>query len=65
MHRRMRRVERLRLLGHHLKSTAGDAGLADIAHLATALEDAGTAGSLKDTQTAARTLQAWITMTQE
>lgn len=58
-------VERLRLLGHHLKSTAGDAGLADIAHLATALEDAGTAGSLKDTQTAARTLQAWITMTQE
>jgi CheY-like chemotaxis protein len=57
-------VERLRLLGHHLKSTAADAGLADIAHLATALEDAGTGGSLKDTQTAARTLQAWITMTQ-
>jgi len=57
-------VERLRLLGQHLKSTAADTGLADIAHLATALEDAGTGGSLKDTQTAARTLQAWIMMTQ-
>ncbi len=57
-------VERLRLLGQHLKSTAADAGLADIAHLASALEDAGARGSLKDTQTAARTLQAWITMTQ-
>jgi CheY-like chemotaxis protein len=57
-------VERLRLLGQHLKSTAADAGLADIAHLAGALENAGTHGSLKDTQTAARTLQAWITMTQ-
>jgi CheY-like chemotaxis protein len=57
-------VERLRLLGEHLKSTAADAGLADIAHLATALEHAGAQGSLKDTQTAARTLQAWIMRTQ-
>jgi CheY-like chemotaxis protein len=53
-------IEGLGLIGRHLKSTAADAGLVDIAHLAAALENAGSGGSLKDTQTAARTLQAWI-----
>jgi CheY-like chemotaxis protein len=57
-------VERLRLLGLHLKTTAAEAGLGDIAHLANALEEAGSGGSLRDTQTAARTLQAWIMRTQ-
>ena len=57
-------VERLRMLGLHLKTTAAEAGLGDIAHLAKALEEAGSGGSLRDTQTAARTLQAWIMRTQ-
>jgi len=56
-------VERLRIMGHHLRSTAAEAGLADIAHLASALEHAGESGSLKDTQMAARTLQAWLIKT--
>lgn len=53
-------VERLRMLGQRLKTMAADAGLTDIAHLAAALEETSAAGSLTDTQTAARTLQAWI-----
>jgi len=56
-------VERLRIMGHHLRSAAADMGLADIAHLASALEHAGESGSFKDTQMAARTLQAWIMKT--
>jgi len=57
-------IEGLGRIGRHVKSTAAHAGLADIAHLAAALEEAGSSGSLKDTQTAARTLQAWIIRTQ-
>lgn len=53
-------VERLRMLGQRLKTMAADAGLTDIAHLAAALEETSAAGSLTETQTAARTLQAWI-----
>ena len=53
-------AERLRMLGHTLKTTAEDAGLGDIAHLAAALEATSAGGSLTDAQTAARTLQAWI-----
>lgn len=53
-------VERLRMLGLNLKTTAAEAGLPDIAHLAAALEETSATGSLRDAQTAARTLQAWI-----
>ncbi len=53
-------VERLRILGNTLKTTASDAGLGDIAHLAGALEQAAERGELKETQIAARTLLAWM-----
>lgn len=53
-------LERLRMLGEHLTTTATDAGLGDIAHLAASLEAAAVTGSLTDAQTAARTLQAWV-----
>lgn len=53
-------LERLRMLGEHLKTKAADAGLGDIAHLAAILEAAAVTGSLTDAQTAARTLQAWV-----
>jgi CheY-like chemotaxis protein len=56
-------VERLRLLGQTLKTSAGDVGLTDIAHLAGALEEASATGSLTDAQRAARTLQAWLLRT--
>lgn len=54
-------IERLRLFGHHLKVAATDAELSDIAYLAGALETATESGVLTVSQTAARTLQAWMT----
>lgn len=56
-------VERLRMLGQTLKTTAAHADLSDIAHLATALEETCATGSLSDAQTAARILQAWLIKT--
>lgn len=57
-------LERLRMLGEHLKTTAADAGLGDIAYLAAILEAAAVTGSLTAAHTAARTLQAWVLRSQ-
>lgn len=53
-------VERLRMFGHQLSASAAAAQLSDIAHLASALEEAAATGSLSEAQTKARTLQAWV-----
>jgi CheY-like chemotaxis protein len=53
-------VERFRLLGRSLSTTAPHAGLADVAQLAKQLEDAAASGSEKDTTIAARVLLAWL-----
>lgn len=55
------RIEQLQALGRGLKSSARDAGLTDIAHLAAALEEAATHASAREAITTARTLQAWMT----
>lgn len=57
-------VERLRILGNTLRTTAGDAGLHDITHLAGVLEQAAERGDLRETQIAARILQAWMAKVQ-
>lgn len=57
-------VERLRILGNVLKTTASDAGLTDIAQLAGALEQAAERGDLRETQIAARILLAWMAKVQ-
>lgn len=56
-------VERLRTFGTQLKTSAADAGLRDIAHLAAALEETSATGDLLATQMSARTLQAWLLRT--
>lgn len=53
-------VERFRVIGQVLKTTARDAGLGDIGHLAEALERAAETGDLRHSQTAARTVIAWM-----
>lgn len=57
-------VERLRTLGRTLATSAATAGLREIAQLASALDHATATGSLHQSQSAARTLQAWVLRTQ-
>jgi CheY-like chemotaxis protein len=53
-------AEQLCELGRALTTTAAEAGLSDVSHLAAALDRAAEAGSLNDARTAARTLLAWV-----
>jgi CheY-like chemotaxis protein len=54
-------VERFRLFGQSLGAAADPAGLHEVAALAQRLANAATNRDLRQAQTAARTLQAWIT----
>lgn len=53
--------ERFRLFAYGLATAAAPAGLREVAALAERLETAAAQGDLRRAQTAARTLQAWIT----